>query len=155
MAALDLRLPLRWTSWRWRRRRAVTAFRSAMKETEARWGTWRVKWGDVHRVRRGDEDVPVGGGSNRLGCFRICEYKDADDGKLVMRGGDGFVFVVEFGDMPKAYSVLGYSQSGRPESRHYNDQTRLFANNEMKPVAFTEEAIEAQLVREYRPGQEN
>ena len=131
----------------------MEAFRKAMAETKSRWGSWRVKWGDVHRLRRGDKDLPVGGGSNRLGCFRICEYDEAGDGKLVMDGGDCFVLVVAFGDVPEAYSVLSYSQSGRPDSKHYNDQLRLFAENKMKPVAVTEKDINARLIREYRPGE--
>ena len=31
-------------------------------------------WGDVHRVRRGPVDVPVGGCPGRLGCFRVLSY---------------------------------------------------------------------------------
>jgi acyl-homoserine-lactone acylase len=68
-----------------------------------------------------------------------------------MNGGDGFIFVVEFGDAPEAYSVLAYGQSGDPDSPHYDDQTALFCNNQMKRVAFTEHAIENQLIRKYRP----
>jgi acyl-homoserine-lactone acylase len=124
-----------------------------MEAAETQWGSWKVKWGDVHRVRRGDYDLPIGGGSGRLGCFRVCDFTEADDGRLVMNGGDSFVFVVEFGDVPKAYSVLGYSQSGQVNSTHYDDQTPLFANNEMKTVAFSEEDIEARLIREYRPSE--
>lgn len=131
--------------------RALAAFRAAMAETKKRWGSWRVAWGDVHRLRRGDTDLPMGGASWRLGCFRVMHYEDADDGKLVANGGDGYVFAVEFGDQPKAYSVLAYSQSGRPGSPHYNDQGALFANEQMKPVPFTEEAIAAKRLREYRP----
>ncbi|MCA9436608.1 MAG: penicillin acylase family protein, partial [Candidatus Omnitrophica bacterium] len=84
-------------------------------------------------------------------CFRVCHFDEANDGKLVMNGGDGFVFVVEFGETPMAYSVLGFSQSGREGSEHYDDQTPLFANNEMKTVAFTEEEIQDQLIEEYHP----
>lgn len=133
--------------------RAVTTFREAVGETAAQWGSWRVKWGDVHRLRRGKLDLPISGGSGDLGCFRVCDFAEGEDGKRVMSGGDGFVFVVEFGDAPKAYSVLAYSQSGRPDSPHYNDQARLFAKHAMKSVAFTEEEVAAQLLRSYRPGE--
>ena len=133
--------------------RAVTAFHVALKETVERWASWDVKWGDVHRLRRGDLDLPIGGASWRLGCFRVMHYEEADDGKLIANGGDGFVFAVEFDDTPKAYSVLAYSQSDRPESKHYNDQAALFVNHKMKPTAFTEEAIESSLIRAYHPGQ--
>ncbi len=97
--------------------------------------------------------MPVGGGGGPLGCFRVLKFSEADDGKLVANSGDSFIFAVEFGHMPRAYSVLAYSESGREDSKHYNDQTRLYANNKMKRVAFTEDEIENALLRSYRPGE--
>jgi len=131
--------------------RAVETFREAVAETSQRWGRLDIPWGEVHRVRRGSQDMPVGGGSWRLGCFRVCHFEDAEDGKRTMNGGDGFVFAVEFGETPRAYSVLAYGQSGRPESPHYADQVNLFCGNRMKTVAFTETEIAQQLLRDYRP----
>src|SRR5690606_37499529 len=77
------------------RSRAVEAFKWAVEETKKRHGTFDVAWGDVHRVRRGNVDVPVGGCSNELGCFRILSYQRADDGKYAANSGDGWVFAVE------------------------------------------------------------
>jgi len=132
--------------------RAVEAFRWAVRDTRERHGAWDVAWGDVHRARLGDVDVPVGGCTGLLGCFRVLWYTDDDDGKRRVRGGDGWVLAVEFGDVPRAYSILAYGQSGREDSPHFSDQLRLFANREMKPVAFTEAAIREATIREYRPG---
>ncbi len=70
------------------------------------------------------------------------------------RFGDGWVFAVEFGETPKAYTVLAYGQSNKENSPHYNDQLLIFTNNEMTPVAFTDEDVEKQVIREYRPGAE-
>ena len=39
-----------------------------MKE---KYETWDLAWGDVHRLRRGEVDLPVGGGPGGLGCFRV------------------------------------------------------------------------------------
>lgn len=133
-------------------KRAAEAFARAVEETTSRYGSWDVAWGAVHRVRWGRVDVPVGGCSGMLGCFRVLSFKEAEDGKRVVDGGDGWVLAVEFGKTPRAYSVLAYGQSSKPDSPHYDDQAELFARNEMKPVAFTEKEIEAQLVRRYRPG---
>lgn len=135
-------------------RRAAEAFAWAVKETERRFGSWGVAWGEVHRVRRGDVDVPVGGCSGSLGCFRVLSFREDDDGKLVATSGDGWVLAVEFTDPPRAYSVLAYGQSNKEDSPHYDDQAEMFARNEMKKVAFTEEEIEAQLIRRYHPGEE-
>ncbi len=67
------------------------------------------------------------------------ERVEADDGKQVAYSGDGWVFAVEFGETPRAYSVLAYGQSSREDSPHLTDQLEMFARGEMKRVAFTEE----------------
>lgn len=133
--------------------RAVYAFASAVEETTKRYGRLDVAWGDVHRVRRGTVDVPVGGCSGALGCFRVLGFtEDETDARRVATTGDGWVLVVEFDDVPRAYSVLAYGQSPNPESPWHADQAEMFARGEMKKVAFTEKDVDAQAVRRYRPG---
>lgn len=132
--------------------RAVEAFAWAITETARRYGAWDVAWGTVHRVRRGDVDAPVGGCSGALGCFRVLAYGEDPDGKLRANGGDGWVIAVEFGAVPRAYSILSYGESNNPASPYFADQAAMFARGEMKPVAFTEADIAAATVRRYRPG---
>jgi len=132
--------------------RAAADFAWAVDEATRRYGRADVAWGDVHRVRRGDVDVPVGGCTGALGCFRVLQYSDAPDGKRVARGGDGWVLAVEFTPVPRAYSVLAYGQSARPESPHFADQAAMFARGEMKRVAFTRDDVEKGTLRRYRPG---
>jgi acyl-homoserine-lactone acylase len=70
----------------------------------------------------------------------------------VASGGDGWVLAVEFGDVPRAYSVLAYGQSARPESPWHADQAAMFARGELKRVAFTESDVMKGAVTRYRPG---
>lgn len=133
--------------------RAVDSFVWAVEETKKRYGSFDVSWGDVHRVRRGKVDVPVGGCGNELGCFRILGFTRDTDGKLAANVGDGWVLAVEFGDTPRAYSVLAYGQSRLPSSPWHADQAEMFAKGEMKKVAFTEKDIHAQAIVRFRPGQ--
>ncbi len=133
--------------------RAAESFKWAVAETMRLYGKWDVAWGEVHRVRRGKVDVPVGGCGNDLGCFRILGFTREDDGKLVATSGDAWILAVEFGDTPRAYSVLAYGQSRRPESPYHADQAAMFAKGEFKRVAFTEADVNAQAVVRYRPGQ--
>jgi acyl-homoserine-lactone acylase len=135
------------------RAKAADAFAWAVTETARRYGRWDVTWGDVHRVRRGKVDVPVGGCGNALGCFRILNFARDEDGKFSANGGDGWVLAVEFTDVPKAYSVLAYGQSPDSTSRWYSDQAERFATGNYKRVAFTEKDIDAQAVVRYRPGE--
>lgn len=132
--------------------RAAADLSWAVQEVTRKYGRADVAWGDVHRVRRGDVDVPVGGCTGALGCFRVLQYSEAPDGKLVARGGDGWVLAVEFTPVPRAYSVLAYGQSSRPESPYFADQAAMFARGEMKRVAFTPQDVERATIRRYRPG---
>jgi acyl-homoserine-lactone acylase len=134
--------------------RAVEAFTWAVAETVRRYGSTDVAWGDVHRVRIGNVDVPVGGCSGDIGCFRVLWYKDDPDGKREAVGGDGWILAVEFGAEPRAYSVLAYGESSRAGSPFHDDQAEMFARGELKPVAWSDKDIRAQTVRRYRPGQE-
>ncbi|HEU4631390.1 MAG TPA: penicillin acylase family protein [Gemmatimonadaceae bacterium] len=134
--------------------RAVQAFAQAIAEVRERYGDIGVAWGEVHRVRRGDVDVPVGGCSGALGCFRVLNFRTDPDGRRSAVGGDGWVLAVEFGEVPRAYSVLAYGQSPDPDSPYYADQAAMFARGEMKRVAFTARDVDARAVRRYRPGLE-
>ena len=103
-------------------------------------------------MRRGTVDVPVGGCGGALGCFRVLTYRAGADGKLEAIGSDGWILAVEFGDEPRALSVLAYGESPKPESPYFADQAAMFARGELKPVAWSRAEVEAQAVRRYRPG---
>jgi acyl-homoserine-lactone acylase len=134
---------------------AVKAMEMAIDTLQIKYGSYKLAWGDVFRVRRGDVDVPVGGGSGTLGNFRVIYFgPEEEDGKRRVIGGDGWVFAVEFGKKIKAYSVLAYGQSNRPESPYFDDQAELFAENKMKNVAFSEQEIKKALIKTYVPGKE-
>ncbi len=131
---------------------AVRVFPGAVAATAERFGAWDVAWGDVHRVRRGDVDVPVGGCPGRLGCYRVINFREDDDGRRRAVGGDGWVLGVEFTSPPRAFSVLAYGQSSREASPNHADQAAMFARGEMKEVAFTLQDVERAAERRYRPG---
>jgi acyl-homoserine-lactone acylase len=149
---------------------AREAMAATVKELKQEYGTLAMAWGDVHRLRRGTLDVPLGGflGEYRdpkdydsfrggrfgeYGSFRVIRYnkeKDKDD-KYAARGGDSYVFAVEFTPLPTAHSICAYSQSDDPKSPHHTDQSELFAKEQWKPVWFMEEDIAKNLERAYHP----
>ncbi len=133
--------------------RAVTAFRGAIGQVRQKYGGLDVAWGEVHRVRVGGKDVPVGGCGGDLGCFRVLGFQEDPDGKLSARFGDGWILAVEFGAVPRALSVLAYGESQLPGSPWNGDQGEMFARGELKPVAFLAKDVDATVVKRYRPGQ--
>ena len=132
--------------------RAVAAFTWAVDETARRFGAADIAWGDVHRVRVGSVDVPVGGCNGDLGCFRVLWFRNEPDGKRAAQGGDGWILAVEFTDTPHAYSILAYGESDRADSPFHDDQAAMFARGELKKVDLTPRDVEAHTIRRYRPG---
>ncbi len=132
--------------------RGVEALSTAIAMVNEKFGSINVAWGEVHRLRRGNVDVPIGGGESGIGNFRVLSFKEADDGKQIANSGDSWVFVAEFGDVPEAWSIVAYSESENPASPHHTDQSVLFADNQFKKVNFTDEAIENNLAAAYHPG---
>jgi len=92
---------------------------------------------DLLRLRQGDVDLPLDGGSDTL---RASTTWDVDeDGRLSLKHGDSFIQWVEWqpGKRVLSRSVQPFgSASTRPQSRHYTDQMRLFVEHKLKPVYF-------------------
>lgn len=132
---------------------ATAAFALAVDDIKKRYGATDVAWGDVHRVRRGNVDVPVGGCTGLLGCFRVLSYTTASDGKQIASTGDGWILGIEFAKTgPRALSVLAYGQSPDSASPFHADQAEMFAKGQMKTVRFTEADVQKHSTRTYKPG---
>jgi acyl-homoserine-lactone acylase len=80
-------------------------------------------------------------------------YTRGRNGKLTPFVGDTYILAVEFTDPPTAYSVMVYSESSEPDSKHLADQTELYARKQMKRAWFSEEDIQKNLERTYKPGE--
>ncbi len=143
---------------------ALAALERAVAEVRQQHGSERVAWGEVNRFRFGDVDVPGDGSTGRHGVFRVVTFEDAGGGRRVaghiapgqpLAGfGDAWVLMVHFTRPVAAWSILAYGQTANLASPHSRDQIRLFANHELRPVWFSEDAIAANLERRYRPGQQ-
>jgi acyl-homoserine-lactone acylase len=61
--------------------------------------------------------------------------------------GSSFIMTLGWNDTgPEAEAILSYSQSGDPESPHFDDQTQLYAEKSWRPVRFTPTDIETNAV---------
>ena len=145
---------------------AVEALATAVDSLRNRGIPLDIPWGHVHRVIRGDVDLPVSGCPPTLGCFRALSFGPATEGteagdgpaagdrqpRLAANRGDAWVLIVEFSDPPTAYTVLSYGQTARSDSPHHSDQAAMFARGEMKRIAWTPREIDGATIRRYRPG---
>ena len=61
----------------------------------------------------------------------------------------GSSFIMTLGwddDGPKAEALLSYSQSGDPNSPHFDDQTQLYAQKAWRPIRYTLDDIQTNAV---------
>jgi penicillin amidase len=147
----------------------LDALATALDSMNARWGTWRIPWGDVTRLQRVDEfgsrpgvnpfdddapSLPIAALDGRLGAI-FTMYPASFPGKKRLFGtaGASYVSVVEFGPQVRSLAVHTFGSSGDPRSPHFFDQAPLFARGEMRPIWFTREDVLANAERSYKPGE--
>ena len=134
--------------------KAVEAMRRALNGLAETGVDPNARWGDVHRVIRGDVDEPAFGCEPTLGCFRALSFEELEDGTRTANRGDAWVLLVEFGDRPRARTVLSYGQTAREDSPHHADQAAMFARGQLKAVSWTDDEIAQTTLARYRPGEE-
>ena len=129
-----------------------------------KYGTWKVKWGDINRFQRRNGElttefddnspsIPVGYASalwGSLPSFNSRYY--ANSKKRYGYSGNSFVCAVEFGDKVKAKSVLAGGNSGDKYSKYFNDQGEMYSKGIFKDILFYREDILKNAVRTYQPG---
>jgi acyl-homoserine-lactone acylase len=141
--------------------RALKHLEDAVAWARETYGSEAVAWGEVHRFRFGDLDLPGDGAPGSYGLYRVLSFANAEDGKRVaglpagapdlLGSGDAWVLLVHFTRPVQAQSILAYGQSTRAGSPHGRDQIRLFASHQLRPVWFRESEVEAHSERSYRP----
>lgn len=143
----------------------LRTLRSAAEQLETDFGDWRVPWGEVNRYQRlnGDivqnfddeaESLPVAFGSARWGSlasFGSRSYPGTK--KMYGTSGNSFVAAVEFGDRVTAKAITVGGLNSEPDSAHFDDQAEMYTKGEFRDVLFYREDIEANLEKEYSPGQ--
>jgi acyl-homoserine-lactone acylase len=91
--------------------------------------------------KRGDEQIPVHGGPHGVGAFNVITAPWVASGPEAgfpnVVHGSSFVMVTQFTDgCPDDRSILTYSQSENPNSPHWADQNRMFAEKRWVDPAF-------------------
>jgi acyl-homoserine-lactone acylase len=158
---------------------AIQHLAGAVKSVRAQYGSERIAWGEIHRFRAGDLDLPGEGAAGTYGTFRVMTFADPASGgeerpsqqpalnavegpRVRVAGhvpgrdvpigfGDAWVLLVDFSKPGSALSILAYGQSSDAASPHSRDQLRLFAERRLRPALYHEAEIKANTSREYRP----
>jgi acyl-homoserine-lactone acylase len=132
---------------------ARKTLQEAVDEFTKRFGRIDPQLGDIQRLRRGNVDLPMLGGSDAL---RATTMWDADqaDGKVRVRHGDSYIMLIRWdkngGVVSESIQPYGAATT-RPESPHYTDQMKLFVAGKYKPVHFEWADAVKHAKRRYRP----
>ena len=132
---------------------ARSTLQEAVTEFKKRFGRIDPPLADIQRLRRGDVDLPMLGGSDALRATTIWDAEQAD-GKARVRHGDSYIMLMRWDKDGKVQSesIQPYgSATTRPESPHYTDQMKLFVAGGYKPVHFEWADAVKNAKRRYRP----
>ena len=98
---------------------------------------------ELLRLRQGDVDLPLDGGSDTLRASTT--WRQEDDGRLSLVHGDSYIQWVEWpadGGRVTSRSIQPFgAATTRPDSPHYTDQMQLYVDHKLKPVRFFEEDV--------------
>ncbi|GAA3106071.1 penicillin acylase family protein [Streptomyces rectiviolaceus] len=101
--------------------------------------------GENQFVVRGSERLPIHGGTESIGVWNKVEpvWDAKGGGYTEVAHGSSHIQAVGWdkGRCPKARTLLTYSQSSNPNSPHYSDQTRLYADERWVTSRFCEKDI--------------
>jgi acyl-homoserine-lactone acylase len=132
---------------------ARKTLQEAVTEFKERFGRIDPPLADIQRLRLGNVDLPMLGGSDALRATTIWDAEQAD-GKMRVRHGDSYIMLMRWDKDGKVQSesIQPYgSATTRPKSPHYTDQMKLFVSGGYKPVHFEWADAVKNAKRRYRP----
>jgi acyl-homoserine-lactone acylase len=109
-------------------------------------------YGELNRLRRGDQEWPIDGGPDILRA--VYTTSDEETGKLLDVAGDSYIMFVEWDKDGKvsSTSVHSFGSATLDESSpHYADQSPLFVEMREKPVHLELEEVLQHATRDYSP----
>ncbi len=105
-------------------------------------------WREVQYVANGDERIPIHGGRDDMGVFGVITSILNQGGYNDIVHGNTYIQTVTWDETecPIADAILTHAQSSDPQSPHFLDQTRLYANKAWVRMPFCTRDIEAQKI---------
>jgi acyl-homoserine-lactone acylase len=124
----------------------LNALAESARRVKALFGRVDPRWGEVHRIRRGEFEAGVSGTDKALQALHLTSVGSYAGGVGYTVSGSSMHIVMELG--PEGVRAAGYKpwgESADPASPHYADITREYAKNEHIAFWLTRAQVEAHL----------
>jgi len=129
----------------------VQALRDARKHLDEHFGGRIMPLGELQRHVRADVNLPLHGFGDALAANYNMPWQD---GKFKPWVGDSYTHFVQWkpGDrLPHMETLHPFGASSRPDSPHFTDQMRIYADQQTKVMTLDTEQIKREAVRTYHP----
>ena len=142
----------------------LQSLKSASDKLTGDFGGWKITWGSINRFQRLTGDIvqpfndagqssPIPFTSSvwgSLASFGARQYPDTK--RWYGTSGNSFVAVVEFGDKVRARAVTAGGESGHPDSPHFNDEAKRYADGNLREVYYYPDQLKGHTEKTYHPG---
>lgn len=129
----------------------VQALRDARKHLNEHFGGRPVTLGELQRHVRGEMNLPLNGFGDALAANYNQPWKD---GMFKPYVADSYTHFVQWrpGErLPHMETLHPFGASNRPDSPHYTDQMKLYADQQTKVMTLDLDRIKREAVRTYHP----
>lgn len=113
---------------------AVAVLEGIAAQVQLLYGSLDIPWGEVVRMRVGEQDIPARGAPGKLGSFQVLGIQATEDEKFQVVFGDSFMMAVEFSDPIEAQGLTVYGNATQSNSSHRGDQLSLYKEGKMRPI---------------------
>ncbi|NBQ73274.1 MAG: hypothetical protein EBU11_10210 [Gammaproteobacteria bacterium] len=136
----------------WMRALIVAALEAGVASLQEAGIPLDAPWGEVQYAMRNGEKIGIPGGAGGQGLFSVitARFNPENGGYTPITHGNSYIQTVTWDEngVPDADAILTYSQSPEPDSPYYSDLTKVYSQSGWINLPFTDEQIQAQLVKE-------
>ncbi len=131
----------------------VDSWRKGLAKLRERYGSERVRWGDIHVNYRAGKMIAMRGFPDMLSPSYPVEKVINGKTYLVPKHGDTFTMFAKFGSngLERLQSQVPTGNSLRPNSPHYNDQMELFRDARLKEMSLKKNEVMKKALSVYHP----
>lgn len=109
------------------------------------------KWGEVNRLMRGNINLPLNGGPDVLRAVYVLD--ETANRKPYATSGDSWMALVQWDSKgnQSADVIHQFGTSNNESSKHYNDQSKLFANQKWRKAILERKELDDKGFNVYQP----